>query len=311
MKNLKKMLLLTMTLMMMFAFTACAQTTCTTKIYNDGSALLTTEMAIDKEEFFKYMNDAVKEQSGQEMTQEQRKEMEDSILSSDGYKLEKRDGKEYYVAKESKKYSNKALTKNFNSDGNVGYIKNNVFYLSTKYTDKEMDEMVKNSQMSAQELEKLFKVTYKVEFPREIKSVVGGKVSPDNKKVAIFNVKYGKNITMFATTSNNITLKGIKNKIKELNTVTKTKVTGKTVMKKAIDLKLQKVSGATKYQIIYSTRKDFKSKKTLNVTANKARIKNLKPNTKYYIKVRAIKKNMVDKTIYSGWSSVVTIKTNK
>ena len=62
-----------------------------------------------------------------------------------------------------------------------------------------------------------------------------------------------------------------------------------------------KVSGATAYQVLYSTSSDFKSgNKKITVDSDKLKctIKNLNKNKKYYVKVRAIRK--ADGKTYKG-----------
>ncbi|MBQ9912646.1 MAG: fibronectin type III domain-containing protein [Clostridia bacterium] len=72
------------------------------------------------------------------------------------------------------------------------------------------------------------------------------------------------------------------------------------------------VSGATGYEVVYSTSKKFTKKTTKKVTIKKAKtkkttIKKLKKGKKYYVKVRAYK--TVDKTkIYGAYSAVKNIK---
>lgn len=311
MEKVKKLILAAMALVVMFALTACMEANEVIKINSDGSATMVSEISIDKEKFMDYMDQYMKEQTGSSMTSAQKAEMEQSMLSDGTYKLEKKNGKEYYVAKNTQKISNKALNKAMNEDGSVGYIKSNVFYLKAKYdTDDEMEEMLSDPSISQKELEEVIKCTYSVQFPKEIKCVYGGKISKTNKKVAVFDIKYGKTVTMFASTSKSITLKSTKNKIKTLNAVSKTKITRKSSKKNSVDVRFSKVKGATKYEVMYSTSKNFKNNSKKTVTSTKATIKGLKSGTRYYVRVRAAKKNYADKYVYSAWSTT-SIKTAK
>lgn len=72
------------------------------------------------------------------------------------------------------------------------------------------------------------------------------------------------------------------------------------------------VSGATGYEVTYSTSKKFTKKTTKRVTIKKAKtkkttIKNLKKGKKYYVKVRAYK-SANGKKLYGAYSSVKSIK---
>ncbi len=74
------------------------------------------------------------------------------------------------------------------------------------------------------------------------------------------------------------------------------------------------VSGATGYEVVYSTSKKFTSKTTKKVTIKKAKtkkttIKKLKKGKKYYVKVRAYK-TVNKKAVYGSYSKVksVTVK---
>ncbi len=72
------------------------------------------------------------------------------------------------------------------------------------------------------------------------------------------------------------------------------------------------VSGATGYEVVYSTSKKFTKKTTKTVTIKKAKtkkttIKKLNKGKKYYVKVRAYK-NVSGKKIYGAYSSVKNVK---
>ena len=81
-----------------------------------------------------------------------------------------------------------------------------------------------------------------------------------------------------------------------------------TAKKKKLNVKWKKVSGATGYEVVYATNKKFtKNKETIEVKKNKVKLKGLKSNRKYFVKVRAYKKANGN-TYYGNWSKVVKKK---
>ena len=83
--------------------------------------------------------------------------------------------------------------------------------------------------------------------------------------------------------------------------------------KKSANLKWKKKAGVTGYQIQYSTNKNFKNAKKVNVKGAKKvtkTIKKLKAGKKYYFRIRTCKKAYGEK-FYSKWSKVKTAKIKK
>ena len=78
--------------------------------------------------------------------------------------------------------------------------------------------------------------------------------------------------------------------------------------KKAV-VKWKKISGVIGYQIVYSTKKSFSKKTMVSVSSKKTSytISKLKKGTKYYVKVRAYKKDSNGKKVYGTYSNVKTI----
>lgn len=98
-------------------------------------------------------------------------------------------------------------------------------------------------------------------------------------------------------------------KIKAVTKPRATKVTLKAG-KKQIRITWKKVTGATKYRIYIATSKKGKYKVIKNAGASAAsyKKKGLRSGKRYYIKIQSYTVNGAGKKIYSGWSSVRSIK---
>ncbi len=80
----------------------------------------------------------------------------------------------------------------------------------------------------------------------------------------------------------------------------------KNVKGKKLTIKFKKITGAKSYQIVYSLKKNFKGKKTINTTKTSYTIKKLKKGKTYYVKVRA--KNTAG---FGKFSAVKKVKIKK
>ncbi|MBO5303433.1 MAG: InlB B-repeat-containing protein [Lachnospiraceae bacterium] len=107
-----------------------------------------------------------------------------------------------------------------------------------------------------------------------------------------------KDITLYAKWSK-ITVKKAK-----LQTVKNTK-------KKAMQVKIKKVSKADGYEIVYSTNKKFKKSKKVTTAKTKTLVKKLKKGKTYYVKVRAYQKDSVNKKVYGKYSKCKQVKIRK
>ena len=90
-----------------------------------------------------------------------------------------------------------------------------------------------------------------------------------------------------------------------------TKFTKLRKLKRGFSIRWKQIKDANGYQIQYSTKKNFRSKKTLKIKTNKTilkKIKKLKLRKKYYVRIRTYKK-VGGKTYYSPWSKVKSVKT--
>lgn len=128
-----------------------------------------------------------------------------------------------------------------------------------------------------------------------------------NYKFAGWYTSAGKKIT--ASTKNTyaqaITLKAKWTKV----SVAKGKISKlRSPKKKTIKINIKKVSVATGYTIQYSTKKNMKGAKTINTKNTSKTISKLKSGKKYYVRVRAIKKDSLNKNVYGKYSTVKSIK---
>lgn len=85
--------------------------------------------------------------------------------------------------------------------------------------------------------------------------------------------------------------------------------TTKSVKKSTLSVSWKKIKGITGYQIQYSTSKNFKGAKTVNISskASSGIIKRLKSKKQYYVRIRTYKK-VYGKTVYSSWSKAKRAK---
>lgn len=96
----------------------------------------------------------------------------------------------------------------------------------------------------------------------------------------------------------------------------KTAISGNiSAMKKGFTVKWKKRVSVTGYQVQYSTSKKFsqkatKTKMVKKASSTKLTVKKLKPQKKYYVRVRTYH-TVKGKKYYSGWSKVKTIITKK
>lgn len=93
-------------------------------------------------------------------------------------------------------------------------------------------------------------------------------------------------------------------------TVSVPKVKGKPQLqnkKGKVKLTFKKVKGADGYEIRYATNKKFKKSKKITVKSPKATLKKLKKGRKYFVKIRAFKRNTASQKVYGAYSKVVKI----
>lgn len=88
-------------------------------------------------------------------------------------------------------------------------------------------------------------------------------------------------------------------------TISSIKATGAT--KVAVTAK--KLSGVKGYQVKYSQNSKFRKAKSVWTSKRAKTVQELKPGTKYYVKVRAYKKTASGKKVYGPWSKTKTVRT--
>ncbi len=102
--------------------------------------------------------------------------------------------------------------------------------------------------------------------------------------------------------SENVSTKKVTSVAKSIKKVTK------SISKTKVTLNISRVVGATNYEVKYSNTK-AKGEKVKTSGSNKITLKNLKKNTKYFIRIRAYKKSG-SKKFYTSYKSI-TVKTKK
>lgn len=80
---------------------------------------------------------------------------------------------------------------------------------------------------------------------------------------------------------------------------------------KKIKVTVKKVSGADGYQIQYSTKSNMKSAKTVTSSKTTTTISKLSKGKKYYVRVKAYKKDSTGKKVAEKWSKVKNLKVSK
>lgn len=80
---------------------------------------------------------------------------------------------------------------------------------------------------------------------------------------------------------------------------------------KKLTVTIKKVSGAAGYQVRYSTKSSMKAAKTVTTTSSKVTISKLAKGKKYYIQVRAYKKDSTGAKVTGKWSAKKTITIRK
>lgn len=299
-----KVKFLAVMLIVALALTGCMKEEVVYTIRSDGSASGVATMDVDKEAF----EAAAKKQGA---TDAEIKEYWTTMEES-GAKLVTIDGKEYYEMVEKQNIKAGNLVKEFIDMDNQAYATADTIYFRMKVEDEFSDYQAMGIDLSGD----VITCTMSFVFPNPVVSTTGT-IDKENPNKVTFNIAFDQNTTVFATTKSGVTVSTVKATVKKLNTVKATKITKlkankvKATAKKATaTLKFRKVANAKKYQVQYSKKANFKGKVSKMTKKNTYTIKNLKKGTKYYVRVRVVKKNYAGLDIYSKWvkKSVTTKK---
>lgn len=179
------------------------------------------------------------------------------------------------------------------------------FKLKTNYTNKVKLKWNRQSNITTYKIELYNKKTRKYECKKTLNldatsATIKGLIDGTTYKFRIRAIKtvngknyYGEYTYLKVTT--------------KPNKVTISKI--KSTVKKKMNIYWKKISNSTGYELQYSLKSNFKSKKSLKIKSKKTlnkTIKNLNSNKKYYIRIRAYK--LVDgKKIYGDFSKVKNI----
>lgn len=308
-----KMKILALMMIVVMALTGCVGMETKVIIRQDGSAKGIITVSIDKTAVnAELKKQGVSDAENQQFWTEYKKEL--SVDNSYEVREVTRDGKEYLEVYQEQNFSKGSLGKKFGLNKN-SYVTADTLYgtIDLSGTD-EVDVFQELSAMGGDI--SAVTVTFVVEMPKDIVST-NGTISETNKKQATFRMKVNGKTTMYATTVPGQTISDVKAKVAKANKVKKAKIKklkskkgAKNAKKRTVVLKIGKVSQAVKYEVQYGTKKNFRGAKTRKIKKTSYTIKNLKKATKYYVRVRAIKKNLAGYDVSSAWTKK-SVKTKK
>lgn len=303
-------------LVVMLVFTGCASSNIGIKINSDGSGSIETLTQVDRAELINESKKAYDEM-GLPLTKAEIGKELDTSMKAEGFKIVTIDGKKYYQVKETGKIKKGNLQKSFGDPTAASYVTTDTVYLELDLsTDAmnmgDMGEMFSKADMAGMGIDMstdAIKTTVSVEMPKSIVST-NGTIDAENPNKVTFTAEYGKKNTLFATTKSGVTQKSVKATIKKLNALGNTKIKKLKANKTTVTLKFKKVKKADKYDIEYSTKKNFKNAKAKTTKKTSFKIKNLKKGKKYYVRVRAVKVNYAGVEVHSKWVKK-SVKINK
>lgn len=308
-----KMKILALMMIVVMALTGCVGMETKVIIRQDGSVKGIITVSIDKAA----VNAELKKQGASDAEIQQFWTGYKQELNADAgvtFQEVTRDGKEYIETYEITNFSKGSLGKKLGFNKN-SYVTADTLYGTIDLSGTDDEEVFQELSAMGGDISAVT-LTFVVEMPKDIAST-NGTISETNKKQVTFQMKVNGKTTMYATTVPGQTISDVKAKVAKANKVKKAKIkklkakkAAKNSKKRTVVLKIGKVSQAVKYEVQYGTKKNFKGAKTKKIKKTSYTIKNLKKNTKYYVRVRAIKKNLAGYDVSSAWTKK-SVKTKK
>lgn len=280
------------TIVAIVSLTGCIQENASVTINADGSATVNAIIKIEKEYYeSQYSSNEfnIAEEIKQESPNATINEYEETIK-----------GETYKCFDISESFSSIAKAKKSVFDGTLfesGTMSKTKFVANYgTYSNDFTKDSLSISKSDMEAMQNLIKITFSVTFPQKI-VYTNGKLSKD-KKTATWNLVKLPNAASICAYTNKKEIKA--GPVKELKA---------TKMEEEANIQWAKTYKASGYQIKLGTNKKLTSgKKTVNVkkNASKAKIKGLKSDKNYYVKIRSYIK-IGSKKYYGKWSKVTAV----
>lgn len=288
-----KVKVMALLVVVVMALTGCGMMDNNVTINKDGSGKITSQVIVEKD----YVEGVLESQGIKGQTDQFWAQYKKEVESSGIKAYEKEiDGKDCYVMESMQKLRKGHLTEDFGISED-SYISKDTFYFTF-----DINEIInKLDDTGAVKYGDYSKVKFRVnvELPANIVNS-NGTIDKTNSKKVSFEGDFSETMVAFATSNKSMTLKKVKGIVAKANKAVKTKIRKITPKKTSVKINYKKVKGHT-YQIQYSKNKNFRHATTVNTKKSTYTIKKLKKGTKYYVRVRTAKKNMLGNTVYSKW----------
>lgn len=305
--NNMKMKVISLMLVIVMVLTGCATAENTLTIKSDGSANTKTVVTIEKDA-------VVTALMTKGYTKEEAEVYANTQAISMGAKKIQIDGKDAYQYSDTENYTKKESSYAL-SDYSNGYITGDTYYDVQDMTiDPDDIEIYKEFGATDAALKNV-KVTFSVVFANKIVNT-NGKIDSQNPNKVTFTLAIGKKNTLFATTKQGQTIAKVQKIVKNARTIKAPKIkklkANKVKGKNAtVTVKINKVKGAKRYVVEYSTNSKLRNYKTVSTKKTTVTLKKLKKNKKYYVRVYATKDDDRGDFVYSKYSKKKSVKTKK